>query len=167
MEGMVLHKSFIFGRRYPAYSFGGLLGLITGVLSAAATSDTLLSLMRQTAYGPVSIVLLLPVSVLPFLIAAYAVSIDQWNILCLTAFFRFFGWGYCAFGCVLAFGSAAWLIQPMLQFTDNLSLILFCFFVSSRQRNRVHMIFLLMGIAVTVILDSCFVSPYLASLLSF
>ena len=163
-----MHKSFISGRFEPAFLICGLWGLTAGILSAAATDDSLLSLMRQASQRPVSIVLLLWIAVLPFLIAAYAVSIKQWNILFAAVFLRFFGWSFCAAGCLRCFGTATWLIQPMLQFTDNLSLILFCLFCHTQKRKRRRVIIpVIIGTTLTVIVDICIVSPFLASVLSF
>ena len=141
--------------------------MTAGILSAAATDESILSLMRLASSGPVSIVFLLLACVLPFLIAACAVSIEQWNILLLTVFLRFSYWGLGAGFCIRCFGSAAWLVQPMLQFTDNVALVLFCLYCFSREERRKSVFrFALIGMALAVIADYCIVSPFLASLLS-
>ena len=160
-----MHKSFILGHRVPILFTCGLLGLAAGILAASAT-DSLPSLMRLAACCPVSIVLLLPV--LPFLIAAWAVSIEQWNILWVTVFLRYFAWGFLAAGCLRCFGTAAWLVQPMLQFTDNLSLVLFSLYCFSlRAREKRLLAAAVTGTVLAAIIDCSVISPFLVSLLSF
>lgn len=162
-----MRKSFVYGRSFFLFSLCAMSAMTAGILFAAATDILPLSLMRL-ATGPVSIVMLLPFYALPFLIAAGAVSIEQWNILHLTVFLRFFHWGLSAGLCIRSFGSAAWLVQPLCQFTDNGTLILFCLYCFGPLENRRSVFgYYLIGIGLLAMIDYCIVWPFLASLLTF
>lgn len=162
-----MHKSFVFGRSFFWITFCALSAMTAGIFCSDPV-DLQPFLQMRLASGPVSIVVRLLAVLLPFLISAYAVSIKQWNILLITVFLRFFTWGYFAGMCIRFFGSAAWLVQPMLQFTDNGSLILFTLycFRGETVSSRVFW-FLVIAAAFIVITDYSIVMPILASLLTF
>ena len=147
-----------------------IVGILAGTLAAAGTDDSVLSLMRRAAMCRVSIVGLFLTAVLPFLIAAYAVSIHKDPLLFVFCALRGFGFGYCAWLIVRAFGPAAWLVQPMLQFSDNILMAVYCFFglwfCSGRGGNLKRWLIacILLTAAVTVF-DYLAVSPFLAMLL--
>ncbi len=93
-------------------------GLGAGFLFSRCASDTLLCLMRQAPLCPVSIVWRLAYNALPFLIAAFAVSISSHRLLYALCWVKIFLFSSFAFSSVAAFGSAAWLVRLLLQFSD-------------------------------------------------
>ncbi len=142
-------------------------GLLTGTCFSAPSDPVLISMMRRAAVSPVSIVMLTVCSILPFLIAAYAVVIDRYIPLFLIAALRCFGYSYCAAAAKLGFGTAGWLVQPMLQFTDTLGLlllILLCIRWCSGRTERVRRDTALSVIivAAAAVVDFALVSPFLA-----
>lgn len=150
-----------------------IVGILAGMLAAAAGADeSVLSLMRRAASCRVSIVALFLTAVLPFLIAAYAVMIHKDLLLFASSTLRGFGFGCCAWLVVRAFGSAAWLVQPMLQFTDNILMAVYCFFgfwfCSGRGGSLKRWVIgcIILTAAVTVF-DYLAVSPFLVTLLEF
>lgn len=146
-----------------------LLGLLCGTLFAVGADDSLASLMRAAASNRVSIVVLLTTAFLPFLITAYAVSINRYAIGSCLALLKGFAYSFC--GCVIvrAFGSAAWLVQPMLQFTDMVTSILLCWFgirCFTRQCSlRRDLAVCILISAAAVVIDYLLVSPFLAALM--
>ena len=126
--------------------------------------------MRLSVFYRVSIVLTVLWCVLPLLIAAYAVKIQNYTILMAVSGVRSFCFSYTLAVIALAFGSASWLVQPMLQFSDWLSLVVFCVLVirwscdldTHLTRDLCMGIFL---IILAVIIDFLAVSPFLMGIL--
>ena len=104
-----------------------LIGIWSGVLVAAGADD-IVSLMRACCYASVSIVGLLFIPLFPFLISAVAVYFSLPRLLCFTAFMKSFFFGFCTCVVFKGFGTAGWLVWPMLQFTDLLTLPVLCRF---------------------------------------
>lgn len=86
--------------------------------------------MRQAPLCPVSIVWRLVYNALPFLIAAFAVSISSNKLLYVLCWIKIFLFSSFAFSTVAAFGSAAWLVRLLLQFSDLCLLPVLYWFVS-------------------------------------
>ena len=105
-----------------------MLGLLFGTLIAAKIDPISFSLMRRTASSQVSIVDLFIAAAFPFLIAAYAVYINRPKVLLAVCFCKAFGFSFCAFLIIASFGTAGWLVQPLLQFTDIFLIPVFCWF---------------------------------------
>lgn len=104
-----------------------LIGLWCGIFVAAG-ADNIVSLMRACCDAGVSIVGLLFIPLFPFLISAVAVYFSLPWLLCLTAFFKSLLSVFCTCVIFRAFKGAGWLIWPMLQFTDLLTLPVLCRF---------------------------------------
>lgn len=96
-------------------------GMICGIVFAHC-SDILASLMRQALFCQVSIVGLATVSILPFLLSAFAVLISCPVLLPVIVFSKAFLFGTCAAALDLTFGSAGWLVRMLLMFSDIASL---------------------------------------------
>lgn len=103
-------------------------GLLIGTLFAARGDNSCFSMMRPAAGCRASIVGLTVAAVLPFLLAAYAAFISRPGFLLAVCGCKAFCLGY--IGCLAgnAFGSAGWLIQPLLQFTSLCTAPLLCWF---------------------------------------
>lgn len=94
------------------------IGLILGLFAAGSASDVLVPMIRSALSCSVSFTGLLISAVLPFLLSAVAVSLSEpWLLLPISAL-KAFGFGYCACGVCLAFGSAGWLVRVLFLFTD-------------------------------------------------
>lgn len=121
MRGINIQKNLAFSpckKTSCTLAFLWLAGLGAGFLFSRCASDTLLSLMRQAPMCPVSIVWRLVYNALPFLIAAFAVSISGNKLLFALCWIKIFLFSSFAFSSVAAFGSAAWLVRLLLQFSD-------------------------------------------------
>lgn len=108
------------------YSVALALFWICGILCGASlflmAGSSNASLMRGLVSGSVSIVGLLGVTVLPFLISAYAVSISEPKLLFPVCFGKAFCFSYVSAGILWSFGSAGWLIRWLLMFSEFLTL---------------------------------------------
>lgn len=169
LRGMDLHKSSIYRRRFAVFSLACLLGLLFGPITAAGMDVSTLSLMRLVAVSQVSIFSLLPACVLPFLIAAIAVSINRFVLVFFLAFLRYYAWSFLAWMCVRSFGTSAWLVQPLLQFSDSASLFIFsicCVRWCAELPKSVgkDLVLAVIGVVVMVITDYFAVSQFLAGL---
>ncbi len=121
MQGINIQKNLAFSPCKKAsctLAFLWLAGFGAGFLFSRCASDTLLALMRQAPLCPVSIVWRLVYNALPFLIAAFAVSISSDKLLYALCWIKVFLFSSFAFSTVAAFGSAAWLVRLLLQFSD-------------------------------------------------
>lgn len=143
-----------------------MFGLLLGSLFAAGLDDSFLSLMRRFFAFPVSIVIHLILAVLPFLICTYAFMIRRHEIIFAVLFCKAFSFSFLAYSAFMTFGSAGWLMQPMLQFPDLLlmpTLIWFCL-RNTRSFMRDH--FICLGAAVVAVLIHYFaVLPFVAELI--
>lgn len=164
-------RSFLVPRRRVIFFLcAWVVGVLAGILAATGMDDSSLSVMRLAAGSRVSIVSLFLTASVPFLITAVAVSIHQYPVLLAICFARSFCFGCCAWLGVRAFGSAAWLIQPMLQFSDGILMAVFlllglwlCSHEDANAKRPVICCILFTG-AVTLF-DYLAVAPFLASLL--
>ena len=146
-----------------------IFGLALGILAAAYTDLSFVSWMRPLLFRRVSIVWLSVFLSFPFLIAAFAVLIKSFDLIYLLIFLRGFGYGFMAWCIVRLYGSAAWLMQPMLQFSDGACLavlagasIRWCH--GHRDRWLWDLAFCLILVFIAVIVDDRLVSPFLALL---
>ena len=133
------------------------IGLLLGTLYAAGLDLTFLSLMRRFFLYPVSIVIRLILAVLPILICTYAFTIGKTEIVMAVLFCKGFLFSFLALSAYLIFGSAGWLIQPMILFSDSLLmpvLLWFCF-QNGKALMRNH--FVCLGAALSPVLIHYFV----------
>lgn len=173
MTGSV-HNLTLFQRNRNLFIFTvcWLSGLLAGFILAAEANGTLLSLMRLAAVSRVSIVWLLLSAALPFLITAYSVFINNFLILFGISLTDAFAFSYCAGVIFRSFGSAGWLVQPMLQFTGTVLGAFFCWFCIRRcSKKRIclkkDLVLCLIISAVVVVIDFLLVSRFLGMLIDY
>ena len=142
-------------------------GLLAGTIYAASASTQYFLLMRMAPQSHVSIVGLATAVLLPFLITAFAVYRDRPWVLYPICFAKVFVFASCGFGITAAYGTAAWLIRFLLQFSDICSVPILCWFamghVAGRKKSwkRDIRICLMLDIAI-ICLDLWYISPFLA-----
>ena len=168
LRGVIeMHKSFYCPKAPIRLCFIWALGLLIGIVTAYSI-DNVAFLMRLAACSQVSIVLVLLGGVLPLLIAAYAVTIHEFYILALLCFLRCMGYGFMLCLCLRAFEDAAWLLQPMLQFSDSAFLVMLAYIAFRGSKYSRRDIYLCGVIAIIVsAADHFVVSPFLMTLLTF
>lgn len=100
-------------------------GFLSGLHIAAATFDTYASLMRAAADSRVSIVGLFAALTFPLILSTISVQLSAPLLFLPLSFAKAFGFAYCAYSAMYAFGDAGWLITFFLLFSDfGLSMIL-------------------------------------------
>ena len=155
--------------RYSGFILSWITGLLAGTIFASQVNFNTLSLMRMVPRHSVSIVLLILVAVIPFLIAAYAVSIRKIAALFVLSFVIAATYGSVGMMVNLAFGSASWLVLPMLLFSRIIHHCLYCWFVLRCMVLTMHLgtvlLLCVLACAIVVVIDATFVSPFLASLM--
>jgi len=109
-----------------------LAGLLCGTAASCFIRKDLFSLMGATSFYSTSIVCQITFHFLPFLITALTVLIGKSQFLTVIILGRAFLYAF--YGCLvyLSFGTAGWLVQPLLQFSGLMCAPLFCWF-SMRQ----------------------------------
>ena len=157
-------------RRLLLLAFSCLSGLILGFWINRRNEGTYLLLTRMTPLLHVSVPGLVACVYLPFLFAAFAVFLSRSWLLAPICFGKMFLYSWCGCSTVLAFDSAGWLVQLLLQFSDNLSLPFLCWFCVRHIDGRADTArrdFLICSFWVLIvgITDLCAVSPFLASLI--
>lgn len=166
---MDIRKQSAFDRRCLAYFLCCGAGLVLGFFTGHAFYLSCDFWMRLRLDTPVSIVLLYGWILLTFMIAAHAVTIQKWYIVYGLMFLRFLCFGLDAGALLRAFRSGAWLMQPIYQLADWISLILLCCFGASslqngRRRNLFGLHFCIFISTLAVIVDFYAVMPILVSL---
>ena len=146
-----------------------LAGLVFGAFFALQADAAFTQLILIAAGNRVSILLLLITSLVPFLICAFAASPKRLTPIICIGFLKTFMFSYICIIAFKAFGNAAWLIQPMLQFTDLITLpFLYWFSINSlRKEQRIYRdLAICVGALLTAItLDYIFISPFLAMII--
>ncbi len=118
-------------------AFCWLAGLICGIFIYLSSANSLTSMMRSVLYAPVSIVGLLCVTVLPFLLSAFAVFFFRPVWLLPICFAKAFLFAFISMGIVQDFGSAGWLIRCLLLFSDCIGVpILYWFWMRCLSDDR-------------------------------
>ncbi len=153
-------------------AFCWISGLICGILVFLTASDSLFPLMRSIPFGTVSIVGVLYASVLPFLLSVFLVLLDRPVLIFLLCFFKAFLLTYLSLGILRHFGSAGWVFQCLLLFSELISTpLLYCFWHRNVARKVVLCWQEASAVLALVILagsiDFCIISPFLASLIDF
>lgn len=146
------------------------LGIACGIIGYVSAGGTLFSLMRSSVYGTMSIVGLLCISILPFLLSAFAVSISFPFLLYPLCFCKAFLFIFISFGVLQSYSDAGWLVRCLLLFSDNVGVpLLYCFWLrhlpgcpkSSPAENALFLAsFLVLGCV-----DYRIISPFLAHLI--
>lgn len=157
--------------RFLYLAFAMMAGAFFGAYLANQSVDSFLPLMLVAAGCRMSIVGLIASRFLPFLFAAFAVYIAKYWLLIPVIFIKGCSITWCGCLTVTAFGSAGWLVQPLLQFSDFLllpALFWFCIRRISEARATIWRDLKICGAAfvLTGALDYCIISPFLVMLLT-
>ena len=147
-----------------------LLGYLIGTFLATETPVAYFSLMRSAVNSPVSIVGSLVSVFLPFLLAFAAVHYGKPALLFIILFCKATLFAHGSMCCYLAFGSGGWLVRLLLQFSDILMFPVLCRFTilylgQPKPLRRRDTLISTDAAAFVVIVNFCFISPYLAMLI--
>lgn len=147
--------------------FGGLL---LGVFLTSYAAEDYFLLMRRAAGSPVSIVGLFANILLPFLLAAYTVSISKPVLLYAVCFCKAALFAFCFCGVQRSFGSAGWLVWFLMQFSDLCMLPVLFWFSFRYLGGGIHPLKRDIAIGCVIgaaagLLDYCLVSPFLVILI--
>ncbi len=146
------------------------LGIACGIIGYASAESTLFSLMRSSVYGTVSIVGLLCISILPFLLSAFAVSISFPSLLYPLCFCKAFLFVFISFGVLRSYSDAGWLVRCLLLFSDNVGIpLLYCFWLrhlpGCQKSSLAESVLFLAFFLVLGCIDYRIISPFLAHLI--
>lgn len=145
-------------------------GILFGIWISFLAGSSSFSLMRGAPGATVSINALLLTATLPFLLSALAVFLSGPEWLLPVSLVCGFLYGYIGLLVFRTFGSAGWLIRPMLCFSICASaplLFLYwqCLFASNRKMFLFETFFFLSCAVLIASFDYSHVSPFLASLI--
>lgn len=149
-----------------------LVGLVFGVLAASGLDDTYFHLMRPLDSHGLSIFRQLAAVYLPFLFAAYAVSIDKSKLILILCFLKAFSFSFCGCLIFILYGSAGWLVRFLLLFSDVITipaLFWFCLRHIDGQILSAKRDLILCALLATVVvcIDYFVVSPFAAELIDY
>jgi hypothetical protein len=94
------------------------LGIILGYLAAVSAKSVISDVVQRCVNADLSVVGVLAVTVLPFLMSAFAVSFSEPWLLLFLSTFKAFSFSFCAWGVCLAFGQSSWLVLFLFLFSD-------------------------------------------------
>ena len=151
-------------------AFFWLGGILFGLWISCYAGDPLLSMMRSAVVSSVSIVGLMLAAALPFLLSAFAVFISGPGWLLPVSFVDGFLYGFACLTVVRAYGSAGWLIRPILCFSicasAPLTYIYWLRRVHNAQKPSVMETFFFLSCAVLIAsIDYSLISSFLAELI--
>ena len=163
-------RNYVISTRELFLLLSWILGCALGVLTGMNAGDTYVSLMRGAVRYPVSIVGLVISVYLPFLLSAFAVYLGKPGLLYIVCFLKSWAFTLAAYGTVVAFGYAGWLVQFLLQFSDILLLWLlywFCLRHISKTEASAKRDFGICTAAIAAVcgIDYCVISPFLVGLI--
>lgn len=149
-------------------AFGWFLGIVFGVSLSRYGSDISASLMRTVIRSPASIVSLACVTLLPFLISAFAFFISQHWLLPLIAMCKGICFSFVLSVAKQAYASATWLLYPLIAFSQVTTVpLLWLFWLRycgrARALSRATVAYFL-AVIVIVCIDVWVISPLLVQI---
>ena len=147
-----------------------VLGILMGCGAAKSASSVLTVLLRGCVTADMTLWGIVSVTMLPFLLSAFAVSFSEPWLLLFISTFKAFSFSFCAWGVCLAFGHSSWLVLFLLLFSDFLLIPLLVFYWLRHIRGDILSppweLPLFLGIALGVgYIDYRYIAPFLASLM--
>ena len=168
-------SSFYFSKSnraiYTYFILSILLGFSVGFYFFENAGKLPVHMMRVALCCNVSISSLLCSVFLPFLLSFLSIYFSKQWLLYPICFWKYFFFGFSA-NCLLhAFGSAGWLIQSLLMFSDIVALIMltwFCFRnLTIHRRPEIRDVLVIISVIFPIcVVDFVFISPFLVSLFS-
>ena len=170
-----LHSLFCFDQRKCRSVILALiwfLGLLCGIGSLGYTGHCFSGFLRTSVLQPGSRGNLLIISLLPFLFSAFAVYLQRYELCAVICLIKAWLFGLMAAGYCFAFHSAGWLITSLVLFRDSLCQIFLWWFWFSHYPDRqslrpVCAILCFIAVFLSVALDYCCISPFLAGFIEF
>ena len=165
------HKRLYLSRqsRYIVFCLFWLAGFLLGMVLVAGLDGSLFSLMRPAFGGWVSIIRQFAALILPFLFAAFAAYSNKPFFVQFLCLLKACGFTFCGMAINSAYGSAAWLVRFLLQFSDTLTLPIFCWFCLQILRKKCvvlnDLIICIVFAAIFVCIEHFAVLPFLAELI--
>lgn len=95
------------------------IGLLTGIFFVEEISYNLFPLMRSAVSSRMSIVGLFLALIIPFLLSAFCIHFFHPLLTLIICFFKAYLFSVCAYGIVLSFANAGWLLRFLLLFSDS------------------------------------------------
>ena len=156
----------------PSYVLAGswVAGLFLGTAYGCRVDHSFLLLMRIAISSHTSIVGLARLLYIPLLLAALAVCFHYPQWLITVCFSKAFLFAACSASLYAAFGSAAWLIRIMLQFSDTCTLPFLYWFCMRNisdlhEKFRFDLLVCLVAATILGLFDFCVISPFLVKLI--
>lgn len=147
-----------------------VLGMLIGYFAALSAGPMLSELITQSAGQRASWTGVMSVTILPFLLSAFAVSFSEPWLLLFISTFKAFSFSFCAWGVCLAFGQSGWLVLFLFLFSDFLLIPLQYFYWLRHIRGDIKPTFselpLFLAAAAGVgCIDFWYIAPFLSSLM--
>jgi hypothetical protein len=142
-----------------------LFGLLLGFAVAFVSRDNITPLLSKVVPVIVSVPVKLLILSLPFLLSAFAVSIDRYGWLLLICGVKAFCFSFSCFLICLCYGQAGWLACGLFLFGELSSLPCLFFYwlrhLSIKGGDPMHIrVIIFILVAVFVIIDYRILSPY-------
>ena len=143
-----------------------IVGLLLGVYFAFSVDYSSLLMMRGWLLYPVSIVDSLVFCILPLIISAFAVYLNEHWALCPILWARAVGFGFCSCVFCRCFASAGWLISVMGMFSCWISNfgLLYIGMLAFGARNKViaRLPWLALSVLAAILVEMNYIAPILA-----
>ena len=143
-------------------------GIICGSFIAVFVGDTYYSFLEVATSHPVSFAGLALSIALPMLLLYFAVRVNIRSLLLVTVFVKVTLVTACTLGLNAIYGPASWLVRLFVQFSDILTLPIFCWLSLRGIRNpfsKVTCIAVSVWYLLICLTDYCVISPFFAGLI--
>ncbi len=146
-------------------------GAILGVLVSYNADPCFLSMMRMLPHQHVSIVDLLFLILLPFLITSVVSFTGKTYLLFPLSFFKSFLYALMLSSICIVFGIGGWVVSGLLLLTDSVCYVILLWYwirhVDGLKVSAISDLLFIFVVSLLVgLLDSFFISPYLANLVN-
>lgn len=170
-----MHSKWVFKHFRPQesrYTFVLVLlwsiGLLLGILLCGLSPYDIVDVLYGTFYAKPSMFSLFLASILPVLFAVASVHTSLYLISCPSVFLSALSHGFCGAAIYIAFGSAAWLLRPMVLFSAGCTSVLMWWLLFQRNTGRrmhKHICLALCLSCLVYIVDLFLVSPLVGDLI--
>lgn len=150
---------------------GWIVGAGAGVIAFRANKALFLSLMRGASVNTVSVFGTLVSIIVPFLVTVFCLRRNAWFAVYIIVFVEAMSYSVCSSAIFYLYGSAGWLVQFLLLFSQNASVVLLfvlCFNWLHRSMRSTRFIYASMFAALVCSAVNLFlISPICVSVFTF
>ena len=154
--------------RWLLFALCSAVGSLIGVMIAISAGNHYFLLMHMATGNHMSIVDTGLAIMLPFWVSLFLIVHSKPWLVYVICLLQIAQYSAALYAIAISFGSAGWIVNVFLQFSDVIFIPILLLFSIFRMQNRVskRLIYIYIAVSVAVgLIDCCLISPYLANLI--